>query len=493
LYRPLKKYFKGKGGEKMYQFKSLRDWLTFLEQKGDLVQNNEEVSIDGDITVISKKIARTQGPAIIHNNIQGYPGWRVHTDGLTTRARMLWALNIGTERATQVLAEKIETMKPLKPEKIDNGPCKEIKVFGDDVDLSKIPNLLTGEFQTTPYITAGISFSKDPETGWTNSAIRRFQVVGKDELCVLIIPTQHEGMIFSKYKDRKEPMPVSIVIGADPLVYIACNMPAAEQFDEMDYWGALAGEPLQVVKSETNDIWVPATAEIILEGEVSYEERRLEGPFPEFTGFYSGFRKCPVIKIKAVTMRHDPIYQDMALAPPSEGLNLAALVYGVEIYRQVKPLVPAISDVAVLSMLSLTTAVSVNKTARERTPGLARKLAMAIKAVKGGSLVKNLFIVDDDIDVHSIDDILWALSTKFQAAKDVTVVPDMPGLFLDPSEMWVGHGGKYSGHTSLGIFDCTEKPAPYNEGYRRGLCLPSRESNKRIGNDWAKYGFKEGR
>ena len=286
-------------------------------------------------------------------------------------------------------------------------------------------------------------------------------------------------------------MPIAIVIGTDPLTTLASLMPAAEQFDEMNYWGAFTGEPLQMVKCETSNILVPATAEIIIEGEIDPDKRILEGPFAEFPGYYSGNRMCPVIQVKAITMRKNPIYQYMYMGkPPSESHSIGHLLYDLELYRQLKPIVPEIVDVAVLSTWTLTTAVSLSKNARLRTPGLEKRLGMAVKSVKAGYMVKNLFIVDDDVDVHNTHDVLWSFSVKFQPAKDITVVEDVPGILLDPSELCVGHGGKYSGHSSYAIFNCTDKLPPYDEGFQRGLAKPDAEAIERVESNWLTYGFK---
>lgn len=474
-----------------YPFRSLRDWLSFLEEKGDLAQNREKITVDGDAVILARRTASIEGPALLHSNIDGYPGWRVCTDGLGSRRRQLWALNIETSKPVEFMAQKIAKSKPVKPEKVDSGPCKEIKLLGDDVDLTKLPVTFTGEYETTPHLTAGISFVQDPDTGWTNAAIRRFQVMGKNLLTDLVLPYQQEGLIFNRWKEKKKPMPISIVIGADPTVYIACNMPAPEQFDEMDYWGILAGEPLKVVRCETNNIMVPATAEIVLEGEVDLERRMFEGPFAEFPGYYSGFRMCPVVKINAMTLREDAIYQDMFMGkPPSEGHNLANFVYEIEIYRQLKELVPAVVDVGIVSTQSLTTAISISRRAKANTPGLEKRVAMAVKSIRAGQLIKNMIIVDDDVDVHNVHEVLWAYSVRFQPAKDITILQDMPGAYLDPSEPWVGYGGKYSGHTSVAINICTEKPAPFDEGYKRGVALPAAECIERVGENWSKYGLR---
>ncbi len=475
-----------------FPFRSLREWIDFLNTQGDLVRHQEPVDLQGDIAAVARKIAAIDGSAVLHENIKHYPGWRVFSDGLTTRRRQLWALNVLAKDSTRLILDKLgkadHTHQPVVSE---SGPCKDIKLFGTDIDLLQFPMPFTCEYEPTPYITAGISFIKDPETGWTNAGIRRFQVISKDKLCDLVLPYQHEGVIFHKYKQQRRPMPIAVVIGADPLTYLASLMPAPEQFDEMNYWGSFAGEPLQVVKCETSDLLVPATAEIIIEGEIDLDKRVLEGPFGEFPGYYSGNRMCPVIQVKAITMRKNPIFQYMYMGkPPSESHSIADLLYETELYRQLKPIVPEIVDVGVLSTWTLTTAVSISKKARLRTPGLEKRLGMAVKSVKAGSMIKNLFIVDDDVDVHNTNDVLWSFSVKFQPSKDITVVQDVPGCYLDPSELWVGHGGKYSGHSSYAIFNCTEKLPPYDEGYQRGVVMPAAEAIERVEKNWLTFGFK---
>ncbi len=473
-----------------FPFRDLREWMNYLGEQGDLVKNQTEVDIRGEIAAISRKIARTGGPAILHENVTGYPGWRILSDTLATRRRLLWALDLPAKDTTKVVAERIVKGPAIEPRVVDTGPCKEIKLFGEDIDLLKIPMVFTGERETLPYITAGMSFVKDPETGWTNIGIRRFQLVGKDKLCDLVLPYQHEGVIFSKYLKQNKPMPIAVVLGADPVALLCSTFPAPDQVDEISYWSKLTGQAIDVVKCETNDMLLPATAEIVIEGEIAPDVRTLEGPFAEFPGYYSGYRLCPVIKVKAITMRQDPIYRYMFMSlPPSEGHHVGDFVCEIELYRQLKSLIPEVSDVAVLSTRTMTTAIAVDKKARLRAPGLQRKVGLAVRAVKAGFMSKNVFIVDDDVDVHNMQDLMWCFSVKFQAARDVIVIEDVPGTYLDPSEMWVGHGGKYSGHTSYAFYDCTEKAAPYDEGYKRGLATPPQEFVDRVEENWQEYGF----
>ncbi|HVO65986.1 MAG TPA: UbiD family decarboxylase [Syntrophales bacterium] len=475
-----------------FPYRSLREWLAFLDGQGDLVHNKREVDIRGEVAAISRNIARTDGSAVVHENIKGYPNWRLHSDGLTAYRRIARGLGLDSTSPGEIRKILVERLKrkPAKPKEVTTGPCKEIKLFGDEIDLLDIPTAFSGEFQLTSHLTAGLSFIQDPDSGWTNVGIRRFQVVDTDKLLELILPSQHEGLIFGKYKQMRQPMPIAIAIGVDPVTCMVSMLPAPAEFDELDYWEMITGEPLETVKCETNGIRVPATSEIVIEGTVSPDEVALEGPFPEMNSYYSGFRMCPVIKVEAITMRNEAISQFMLNSTmPSEGQTLFQLFNELELYRQFKDMVPGVKDVAVISVARFTLAVSLEKEVRRRMPGLEKRLAMAIKAISPS--VKNLFIVDDDVDPHNFHEVLWSLSVRFQPSKNMTIIDETTGHLLDPSSTLVGPGYGYSGLGSYGIMDCTEKLAPYDEGYRRGVALPSQEAIRKVEENWVKYGFKE--
>ncbi|SPD72416.1 conserved hypothetical protein [uncultured Desulfobacterium sp.] len=476
-----------------YPFTSLRDWIEFLEDKDLLVRNNNEVDLNGEVGAISRRICATDSKAVIHNNVRGYPGWKIFSDGLTTRARQAMALGMAEEGLLQNLEQKlVAAQKGMKPKLVKTGPCKEVKIDGKDFDLTKLPVPFTGEFESPPYITAGISNVMDPDTGWQNTGIRRFQLKDKNKTCNLMLPLMHEGVIFSKWIEKNKPCPIAIVIGADPLYYLCSQMPAPDQADEQDYWGVFAGQPLEVVKCETSDIVVPANAEIVIEGLIDPEKRIFEGPFSEFPGFYSGCNYLPVVDIQVVTTRKDPYYQYLYMgAPPTEGHRMGDLMFEIELYRQTRVNVPELTDVGIMSSWSFTTAASIKKSARQKRPGLAKKAGMAMKFTQAGQIVKNLFIVDDDVDVHNIDEVLWAFCVKFQPGRDITVVTDTMGVNLDPSEQWMGGalGFNQPGHSSFAIYDCTEKMPPYDEGYKRGRALPPKEMMDKVLANWDKYGF----
>ena len=218
-------------------FRALRDWISFLEKNEQLVHNKAEVDLRGEISAISQRISLLNGPAVLHHNIRGYPGWSLFTDGLTTTQRQFWALGVESmgeflKLRGGLLAERV------KPKIVNTGPCKEVKLFGDEIDLIKLPIVQISDLDSPPFITAGISNVKDPETGWQNSGIRRFQLKGKRKLTNLVLPGKHEEIIFEKYAKKGKPCPIAIVIGADPVYYMSSMLPAPAGDDEMDYWGS---------------------------------------------------------------------------------------------------------------------------------------------------------------------------------------------------------------------------------------------------------------
>jgi len=478
-----------------YPFTSLRDWIEFLEEKDLMVNNNLEVDLNGEIAAISRTVCAKEAKAVVHHNVRGYPGWKVYSDGLTTRARQAMALGMEEQGLLQNLEKKlVSAQKGMKPKVLKTGPVKEVMIDGKDFDLTKLPVPFTGEFESPPYITAGISNVVDPNTGWQNTGIRRFQLKDKNKTCNLMLPLMHEGLIFSKWIEKGEPCPIAIVIGADPLYYLISQMPAPDQMDEQDYWGVFAGQPLEVVKCETSDILVPANAEMVIEGFIDPDpdKRLFEGPFSEFPGFYSGCNYLPIVDIKCVTTRKDPYYQYLYMgAPPTEGHRMGDLMFEIELYRQSRVNVPEVTDVGIMSSWSFTTAISIDKAARMKRPGLAKKAGMATKFTQAGQILKNLFVVDSDVDVHNIDEVLWAFCVKFQPGRDITVVKDTMGVNLDPSELWMGGelGFTTPGHSSFAIYDCTEKMAPYDEGYKRGRALPPQRMMDKALANWEKYGF----
>lgn len=453
--------------------RSLGEWISKLERAGELYRNTTPIGLRNDIAYTAQKIADQQGPAVLHENIVDYPGWRVFHDGLTTQSRQALALGRNVNDFMSYLFEVVGADQRVAPEIVSDGPCKQI-VIDKDIDLTSIPMPLTTAYENPPYITAGISHVITPDGKWQNIAIRRLQMQDKDRLSVLaMMSAQHEGEIINQWFSRGERAPVVIVVGADPLYYLCCQMSAPAGVAEYEYWGAFTGDKLQMVPSDTHpQILVPAEAEIVIEGWYHPTERILEGPFSEFTGYHSGVFYLPELQVERVTMRKSPVYQYMYMGrEPTEGHILDHLVYSASLYTQIKPSIPEVSDVAVMGAEGLTTAIAIKKGTNR--PGLIRQLAMSVRGCRTGRLIKNLFVMEDDVDIRNLNDLVWSFSVRFQGATDTFVVEPLPGCYLDPSEPSITGTGE-PGLTSFTVFDLTEALPPANEGYKRGKAEPRR-------------------
>lgn len=453
--------------------RSLGDWIARLDAAGELFRNRQPIGLRNDIACTAQAIADQLGPAVLHDAIEDYPEWQIFHDGLTTPRRQALALGQSLDTYTRFLFDVVAADQRVAPEIVTTGPCKE-QIIRDNIDLTAIPMPITTAYENPPYITAGISHVITPDGKWQNIAIRRLQLQGLNRLSVLaMMSAQHEGEIINQWFTRGEKAPVVVVVGADPLYYLCCQMSAPAGVAEYEYWGALSGERLHMVRAELYpQILVPAEAEIVIEGYYHPTERILEGPFSEFTGYHSGVFYLPELEVKTITMRKSPIYQYMYMGrEPTEGHIIDHLVYSASMYTQVKASIPEVADVAVMGAEGLTTAIAIRKGANR--PGLVRQLAMAVRGCRSGRLIKNLFVMEDDINIRNTNDLIWSFSVRFQGARDIFVVEQLPGCYLDPSEPSVSNNGE-PGLTSFTVFDLTEALAPANEGYKRGKAEPRR-------------------
>lgn len=458
-----------------FPFKSLRHWLKFLEEQNDLVRVAAEVDTDQDISALAYKAARTPGaPAFLFENVKGYPGWRIATMALFGLQRQAWAL--GADSPNNLAREcgpKLDQRVP--PIEVSSGPCKDVKFFGADADLSKIPFCFTGEYEGIPNLTAGISNKRDPETGWQNIAIRRQGISGRHKFSEFINTTNQDFQIWAKYQIQGKKMPMALIIGADPVTYVTTQTKMPVGVCEYELWGAFTGQPLEVVKCETSDLLVPADAEMVIEAEVDPFDRELDGPFPEFGGYYTTLALVAKVDVKCITMRKDPIfyYFGMGLAP-TEGHNMAEPMQAATLYNLLSKQFPGIINVHNHAWSH--NIVQVDRRVAKAWPQFAQAVGNAVKTYIPYANIT--FVVDDDFGENLGDyyELLNALHYKFAATKDLTVLHRTVGDLLNPVEPWVGKWGWQDYCT----FDLTEKMAPWDEGYKRGKALPGRAALAKV-------------
>jgi 2,5-furandicarboxylate decarboxylase 1 len=406
---------------------SLRAFLMTLREKpGELVTVKKEVSPLFELPGVIKKLSyQGKHPAVLFEKVRG-TRLSVVSNIFASRSRI--ALSLGVEENDLNATFRIREDKRLVPEMISKGPVKEVILTGDQIDLSRLPIVYHHEKDGGPYITCGAMVMKDPDTGIRNIGMYRNQVKGKNRLGVHFAEVSHSNYIFSKYQKSGKPMPVAITIGCHPLFYLGCLSFVPVGIDEYEVVGGLMQEPLRLVKTETGDLEVPAEAEIVLEGEVDPGEVEMEGPFGEFTKVYGKEMMNPVVKINAITMRQNPLYQDVISGDLEQQLlgGTPRLSYN---FKMVRTACPTVQDVFMppSGNCRFICYVSIKK----RLEGEAKNAICAIFATD--PFVKYVVIVDEEVNIFDSDDILHAIANRLSPSQNVFVIHGAKGSPLDPT------------------------------------------------------------
>ncbi len=423
-------------------FPDLRAFLDELNQEGDLLQIDDPLSPEFEIIAVVKKL--NDGPAALINNVIGYPGVKVASNVLGTRRRMARLLGVPVAQLNQTFMERKD--KLIDPVITREAPVKEV-IHRGNINLPELLPVLTyHEKDAGPYMTAGFSIARDPVTGKQNIGLHRLQVKGGNRLGIFL-SNPPIAAFFDRAEEAGQPLEIAIAIGVDPALALAAIAKAtAAGPDKMAIAGGLRGEPIELIQAETVDLLVPARAEVILEGKVLPGIREDEGPFGESTGNYFTVNG-KVIEIQAVTYRKEFIFQ--AIQPwGSETDTLLALAANAETLTRLKEMVPALEDLSFVPGTCSFHAVAVVK---PTTPAEVRRLIGLILNME--RRIKQVIVVDNDVDIYDFREVQWALSTRFQADPDLIVIPGLEAYVIDPSAKPGGLGAK------MGL-DATKKGNP---------------------------------
>ncbi len=484
-------------------FKDLREYIAKLEEEGELQRIEEEVDWNLEAGAIIRKSYDLGAPAPLFENIKGYPrGFRIlgapagrSSNRGRPYARLALSLGLPADTGVTTLIEEFvraRHLEPVKPRLVSTGPCKENIQIGDEVNLFKFPVPHIHGWDGGRYIgTWHIVVTRDPDTGWTNWGIYRLMVHDDKTMGGIITPSQHIGIhYYDKYEARNKPMPFAVAIGTEPVTSIVASATVPAGVDEADVIGAIRGEPLEVVKCETVDLEVPATSEIVIEGEVLPYERREEGPFGEYSGYqFPAHDRKPVYKVTAVTHRHDPILTVACPGVPVEDDHLAmSVTRAAELLDTLRTLDYPVKTVFVPPHAALHLVVISTET---RFPNIAKRIANAIWATKGGRSIPKIMVVDDDIDVTNMDEVFWAFCTRNHPDKGIFKVTDTSAApllaFLSPDE-------KKNLTTANVLFDCTwpkDWPEDYVPKKASFDCLWPKDVQERVVSKWEKYGYSQ--
>lgn len=428
--------------------RDLREFLKALEAKGELKRVTASVHWDGELGAIAEEAIRRNLPALLFENIIGYEdthGRKVLVNtSATSLTRVLMAVGLpeDTHPLDAIKILRARCKNPIKPLSASTGPCKEVIEKGGEVDLFEFPTPKWHSLDGGRYIqTCGGVITRDPETGWVNIGTYRGMLVGKDSLSMPWHPASHWGIHARKYKALGKTMPMAITIGADAISPHVFSAPFPQGVCEYDIVGAIRQEPLEVVGCETVDLPVPASSEIVLEGEVSLDGNSFieEGPFGEYSGYYSSLipERRPVFKVHCVTHRRDPILHGcdyLGLAESYPGVRPYSFIEVIPIWDLLEAQgVQGITGVYGGDAHPTSHAVifiSIDKTYY----GQERQVAAALWGnLLSSQMGKIVVVVDSDVDITDPARVWAAIANRTRPQEDILIFPGCFGGSIDPS------------------------------------------------------------
>jgi 4-hydroxy-3-polyprenylbenzoate decarboxylase len=457
-------------------YASLREFIERLAAAGRLVRVTAPVSPKLEITEIHTRLLAEQGPAVLFENVEG-SDMPLLTNLFGTVERVAWGMGRepgqlrelgemlaffkqpeppeGFRKAVE-MAPLVKAALSMRPKSVSRAPCQEVVLTGDDIDLSGLPIQTCWPGEPAPLITWPLVVTKGPSDDKTdafNLGIYRMQVLGKNRTLMRWLKHRGGAQHHRRWSERRsEALPAAAVIGADPGTILAAVTPVPDTMSEYQFAGLLRGKRVELADCVSQPLKVPATAEIVLEGEVSLEDYGDEGPYGDHTGYYNAVERFPVFTVTAMTMRRQPIYLSTFTGrSPDEPSVLGEALNDVflPLFRQQFPEVVDFwlppegcsYRVAVVSI-------------KKAYPGHAKRVMLGVWSyLRQFMYTKFVIVTDDDIDARNWQDVIWAISTRVDPARDLTILDNTPIDYLDFASPESGLGSK------LGV-DATNKWPP---------------------------------
>jgi 4-hydroxy-3-polyprenylbenzoate decarboxylase len=424
-------------------WRDTRDWLTCVDALGEL-RTVRGASWQEDIGEVTALLDHTEGsPCVLFDDIPGYPsGRRVLVNANGTMRRQAVTLGLPPEETTHqgLLAfwrRALAGLTPVPPREVAGGPVCENVLEHGEVDLEAFPAPVWHPGDGGRYLgTASLNFLRDPDSAWVNAATYRNMVFGPDTLGMFISPGKHGRLIREKYFARGQRCPVVVMVGADPLLFMAaCSDAPGQGMDELAWAGAVRGSPVEVIRGRHTGLPIPAHAEVAVEGWMDPDETHAEGPYGEWMGYYAGgSQTTPVIHVQAIYHRDDPIILGCPQGkPPHEDNRFAAYLRSAAIEQQLRA--AGVADVSGVwcppeAGDRLLVVVAIRQAYAGHATQVAHLASQCGAAAYAGRLV---VVVDDDIDIFSLRDVLWAITTRCDPQRDVTIVPRAWSSTIDPA------------------------------------------------------------
>jgi 4-hydroxy-3-polyprenylbenzoate decarboxylase len=446
------------------RYSDLREFIVFLEQRGELVRISQEIDPNLEMTEISDRTLRAKGPALLFENPKGFDT-PVLCNLFGTPERVAMGMGQESVSALRDVGTLLAFLKEPEPPKglrdlwekrhdfkqvlnmpvkvVSKAACQEVVVEGDRVDLDQLPIQTCWPGDVGPLVTWALAITRGPEKERQNLGIYRMQKIAKNKLIMRWLAHRGGALDYRDFQKKHpgKPYPVAIALGADPATTLGAVTPVPDTLSEYAFAGLLRGEKTQVAKCIGSDLQVPATAEYILEGFLQPGEEAQEGPFGDHTGYYNEVESFPVFTIDRITHRKNPIYHSTYTGrPPDE-----PAILGVALNEVFVPILqkqfPEIVDfylppegcsyrMAVVSM-------------KKQYPGHAKRVMLGVWSfLRQFMYTKFVIVTDDDVDVRNWDDVIWAMTTRMDPTRDTVLVDNTPIDYLDFASPVSGLGSK---------------------------------------------------
>jgi 4-hydroxy-3-polyprenylbenzoate decarboxylase len=487
------------------KYRDLRDFLSHLEALGELKRVGVEVDPRLEITEICDRVLKAQGPALLFErpkghtipvlgNLFGTPRrvalamGQESVEALREVGRLLAYLR--EPEPPQGFRDALDKLPLLKqvlamaPKVVSSAPCQEVVWEGSQVDLGRLPVQTCWPGDAGPLITWGLTVTRGPYKKRQNLGIYRQQVIGRNRVIMRWLAHRGGALDFRDHGEAHpgEPFPVAVALGADPATLLGAVTPVPDTLSEYQFAGLLRGSRTEIVKCLGSDLSVPASAEIVLEGVIRPGDTALEGPFGDHTGYYNEQERFPVLTLERITMRRDPIYHSTYTGKPPDEPAILGLALNEVFVPLLTRQFPEIVDfylppegcsyrLAVVSM-------------KKQYPGHAKRILFGVWSfLRQFMYTKFILVTDDDVNVRDWKEVIWALTTRVDPARDTLIVENTPIDYLDFASPVSGLGGK------MGI-DATHKwPGETSRTWGKPIVMDP-EVKKRVDALWDSLGLK---
>jgi UbiD family decarboxylase len=421
--------------------RDMRDWLEMVDALGEL-KVLEGVDWEQNIGRITEMLHHTDGaPAVLFNKIPGYPaGYRILVNAQGERPRLAVSLGLPADIAVFDLMDewerRMDTVEPIPPRMVDSGPILENVFDGDQVDLWKFPTPRWHPGDGGRYLGTGDGvITRDPDSDWVNMGTYRVMVHTRNETGLYISPGKHGRIHRDKCFERGQPLPAVVMVGMDPLLFVASCLEMGPGISELEWVGGMQGKALECIPGRHTGLPIPARGEIALEGFLHADRTRVEGPFGEWTGYYaSASREEPVFEVKAVYHRDDPIILGCPPEkPPYEAHRFRQYLRSANLRRELR--LAGVPDVTAAWCHGVGGCRLFNVVAiKQRYPGHARQTGhVASQCRTGAYLGRITVVVDDDVDVTDLNEVIWAVCTRADPERSLDIIQRAWSGPLDPA------------------------------------------------------------